>query len=98
MYCLVCTAIKPDPPPYNSQDKGINNNMIQHRGKFWRELNMVNWHLKLNKNNHKIHHFEPLCACSMVRGHKFVKLKSANHQNLAIHQIILLPPKFPAIQ
>ena len=33
----------------------------------------------------------------MVRGHKFAKLKSANHQNLAIHQI-LLPPNLPAIQ
>ena len=30
----------------------------------------------------------------MAHGHKFAKLKSANHQNLAIHQI-LVPPRFP---
>ena len=45
----------------------------------------------------KIRHFEPLYACSMACGHKFAKLKFANHQNLAIRQI-LVPPKFPAIQ
>ena len=33
----------------------------------------------------------------MARGHKFAKLKSINHQNLAIH-LILVPPKFPAIR
>ena len=33
----------------------------------------------------------------MARGHKFAKLKSSNHQNLAIH-LILVPPKFPTIQ
>ena len=34
----------------------------------------------------KIRHFELLYACSMARGHKFAKLKFANHQNLAICQ------------
>ena len=32
----------------------------------------------------------------MACDHKFAKLKSTNHQNLAIRQI-LVPPKFPAI-
>ena len=29
----------------------------------------------------KTRHFIPLCACSMAHGHKFVKLKPANHSN-----------------
>ena len=33
----------------------------------------------------------------MARGHKFAKLKPANHQNLAIHQN-LAPPNLPVIQ
>ena len=28
----------------------------------------------------KTRHFIPLCACSMAHGHKFDKLKPANHQ------------------
>ena len=41
-----------------------------------------------------IRHFEPLYACSMTHGHKFAKLKSANHQNLTIIQNFLLYSMF----
>ena len=66
-------------------------------GKFWRELNLANLVISIAIRQNKIRHFEPLYTCSMARGHKFAKLKVTNHQNLAIHQI-LVPPKFPVLR
>ena len=41
-------------------------------------------------------HFIALCTCSMAHGHKFAKLKPANHQNFVIYQIFS-PPKLTTI-
>ena len=66
--------------------------MYRIAGNFGGNKIWLTWCFRQNK----IHHFEPLYARSMARGHKFVKLKFTNHQNFEICQI-LVPPKLPAI-